>query len=157
LKGDIEMADHPIDLLMKTTMDNIKEMIDVNTILGDPVETSDGTVILPVSRVFVGFAVGGSEFPAFKDGEESGTQQDSASVDEAGFPFGGGAGAGMTISPVAFLVVSMGQVRVMPVEGIGPLEKLIDFVPSFLAKRAEGGTCRTNNAALKPNVKTDTH
>ncbi len=106
------MADHPIDLLMKTTMDNIKEMIDVNTILGDPVETSDGTVILPVSRVFVGFAVGGSEFPAFKDGEESGTQQDSASVDEAGFPFGGGAGAGMTISPVAFLVVSMGQVRV---------------------------------------------
>lgn len=63
----------------------------------------------------------------------------------------------MTISPVAFLVVSMGQVRVMPVEGIGPLEKLIDFVPSFLAKRAEGGTCRTNNAALKPNVQTDTH
>ncbi len=56
------MTDHPIDVLMKTTMDNIKEMIDVNTILGDPVETADGTVILPVSRVSVGFAAGAVSF-----------------------------------------------------------------------------------------------
>jgi len=82
------MADHPIDVLMKTTMDNIKEMIDVNTILGDPVETSDGTVILPVSRVFVGFAAGGSEFAALKDGQEAKTQSDATTSDGAGFPFG---------------------------------------------------------------------
>ena len=151
------MANHPIDVLMKTTMDNIKEMIDVNTILGDPVETSDGTVILPVSRVFVGFAAGGSEFAASKEGQEGKTLSAAATTDGVGFPFGGGAGAGLTISPVAFLVVSMGQVRVMPVEGIGPLEKLIDFVPSFLAKGAPGERQGGANLACKPNVQGDAH
>lgn len=151
------MADHPIDVLMKTTMDNIKEMIDVNTILGDPVETSDGTVILPVSRVFVGFAAGGSEFATLEEGQGGKTRSNASTADGQGFPFGGGAGAGLTISPVAFLVVSMGQVRVMPVEGIGPLEKLIDFVPSFLAKGAPGETQSTGNVVCKPNVQADAH
>lgn len=151
------MADHPIDVLMKTTMDNIKEMIDVNTILGDPVETSDGTVILPVSRVAVGFAAGGSEFATSKEGQEGKALSEETTTDGAGFPFGGGAGVGLTLSPVAFLVVSMGQVRVMPVEGIGPLEKLIDFVPSFLAKGAPGGRQSTGNIACKPNVQRDAH
>ncbi|NLB73664.1 MAG: sporulation protein YtfJ [Firmicutes bacterium] len=151
------MADHPIDVLMKTTMDNIKEMIDVNTILGDPVETSDGTVILPVSRVFVGFAAGGSEFATLEEGQGGKTRSNASTADGQGFPFGGGAGAGLTISPVAFLVVSMGQVRVMPVEGIGPLEKLIDFVPSFLAKGAPGGRQSTGGIACKPNVQADAH
>ena len=65
------MPDHPIEALMKTTMDSIKEMVDVNTILGDPVETPDGTVILPVSRVTFGFAAGGSEFqPGAGEGPE---------------------------------------------------------------------------------------
>jgi sporulation protein YtfJ len=59
------MAEHPIQGLMKTAMENLKEMVDVNTIVGDPVETPDGSVILPVSKVGFGFAAGGSEF----DGE----------------------------------------------------------------------------------------
>ena len=143
------MADHPIDVLMKTTMDNIKEMIDVNTILGDPVETADGTVILPVSRVSVGFAAGGSEFQATRERQEAKARPDGATD---------GTGAGLTIHPVAFLVVSMGQVRVMPVEGIGPLDKLIDFVPSFLAKGVLGGKQKSiGDVACKQNIQGDAH
>ncbi|NLJ59349.1 MAG: sporulation protein YtfJ [Firmicutes bacterium] len=149
------MTDHPIDVLMKTTMDNIKEMIDVNTILGDPVETADGTVILPVSRVSVGFAAGGSEFQTQGD-RQGGKARPDGAADQAEFPFGGGAGAGLTIHPVAFLVVSMGQVRVMPVEGIGPLDKLIDFVPSFLAKGVAGGKQKNiGDVACKQNIQGD--
>ncbi|HXL05047.1 MAG: sporulation protein YtfJ [Firmicutes bacterium] len=151
------MADHPIDALMRTAMANIKEMIDVNTILGDPVETADGTVILPVSRVSVGFAAGGSEFPTARERQEGKTRPNDA-THGAEFPFGGGAGAGLTILPVAFLVVSMGQVRVMPVEGIGPLDKLIDFVPSFLAKGAPGAKQKsTGDIAYKQNIQGDAH
>ena len=151
------MADHPIDILMKTTMDNIKEMIDVNTILGDPVETADGTVILPVSRVSVGFAAGGSEFQTTKERSEKKTVSDGT-TDEVSLPFGGGAGVGLTIHPVAFLVVNLGQVRLMPVEGIGPLDKLIDFVPSFLAKGVPTGKQRNpGGMTCGPNIQGDAH
>jgi len=151
------MADHPIDVLMKTTMDNIKEMIDVNTILGDPVETVDGTLILPVSRVSVGFAAGGSEFQNAKEGQEGKTRPEGT-PDGADFPFGGGAGAGLTISPVAFLVVSMGQVRVMPVEHLGPLDKLIDFVPSFLARGVQDGKQKNiGDVTCRQNIQGDAH
>ncbi|NLS44362.1 MAG: sporulation protein YtfJ [Firmicutes bacterium] len=128
------MADHPIDILMTTTMDNIRDMIDVNTILGDPIEASDGTVIVPVSRVSIGFAAGGSEFPPEKEIPDGKSGIDSMTNGGGIFPFGGGAGAGFTIHPVAFLIVSQGQIRVLPVKGIGPLDKLIDFIPSFLEK-----------------------
>ena len=77
------MPDHPIDGLMKTTLDSIGQMIDVNTILGDPVETPDGNVIMPVSRVCFGFAAGGSDWAR----ESSSVSSDS--------PFGGGGGAGI--------------------------------------------------------------
>ena len=86
------MADHPIQGLMTTAMENLKEMIDVNTIIGEPVETPDGGVILTVSKVGFGFAMGGSEFSG------------SSSSDE--LPFGGGSGGGVSITPIAFLVVN---------------------------------------------------
>lgn len=76
------MSDHPIQGLMTTAMENLKEMIDVNTIIGDPVETPDGSVILTVSKVGFGFAAGGSEF-----------MLDGQSGEEKGHPFGGGAEA----------------------------------------------------------------
>lgn len=110
--------DHPIEGLMQTAMESIKSMIDVNTILGDPVETPDGMVILPVSRVSFGFAAGGSEY-------ETGTQEGS-------FPFGGGSGGGMSLSPVAFLVVGQGQVRLLPVDGTAIYDRLIDLAPQVM-------------------------
>ena len=151
------MPDHPIEALMKTTMDSIKEMVDVNTILGDPVETPDGTVILPVSRVTFGFAAGGSEFHGATD--QAGGQAQAGGGDGAAgdLPFGGGAGAGITVQPVAFLVVGQGQIRALPVDGGAIIDRLIDLVPSLLGqasgrRRPAYQTPEAQAQAQRPNV-----
>jgi sporulation protein YtfJ len=118
------MAEHPIEGLMKTTMDSLKEMVDVNTIVGDPVETKDGNVIIPISKVCIGFASGGSEFNQKEKEEESGGG--------GKFPFGGGSGADMSIQPVAFLVVGKEQVKLLPVHQSNSLERIIDNVPDLM-------------------------
>ncbi|TCP59522.1 sporulation protein YtfJ [Tumebacillus sp. BK434] len=122
------MAEHPIQGLMQTAMENIKEMVDVNTIVGDPVETPDGSVILPISKVGFGFAAGGSEF----DPELEAGKGDSADVE---LPFGGGAGGGVSITPIGFLVVGNGQVKMLSTEGPNQLyDKLIDLAPQMFDK-----------------------
>ncbi|TCL68523.1 sporulation protein YtfJ [Hydrogenispora ethanolica] len=129
------MNEHPIEGLMKTAMQNIKEMVDVNTILGDPVETPDGNVIVPISKVTFGFAAGGSEFdtnqPKPKEKEKDrATQEAEANA----FPFGGGSGAGITIHPVAFLVVGKDQTKLLPVESNVLIDRLLDTAPQLLDK-----------------------
>jgi sporulation protein YtfJ len=116
------LENHPIQGLMKTAMESIKDMVDVNTIVGDPVETPDGSVIMPISRVTFGFAAGGSEFQAEKGspGPE--------------YPFGGGSGAGVTVQPVAFLVVGNGSVRMLPVDSNTTVERLVDLAPQLLGQ-----------------------
>lgn len=109
---------HPIEGLMKTAMESLKEMVDVNTILGDPVETPDGSVIVPVSRVSVGFAAGGTEFDV-----ENG---------DGNFPFGGGSGAGISLQPVAFLVVGQGQIRLLPIDKNAFYDRLLDIAPEVV-------------------------
>ena len=112
------MGEHPINNLMGTVMENIKGMVDVNTIIGDPVETSNGTIIIPVSKVGFGFAAGGSDIPA-KD-----TQA-----------FGGGSGAGVSISPIGFLVVSSDQIKLIPISSNNtPIDKIIDYIPDVFDK-----------------------
>ncbi|HEX3014881.1 MAG TPA: GerW family sporulation protein [Desulfobacteria bacterium] len=123
------MPNHPIEALMKTAMESIKEMVDVNTIVGDAVETPDGTVIIPVSRVACGFAAGGSEFDTGA-GSTVSTHDESGS----GLPFGGGSGAGVSVQPVGFLVVGNGQVRLLPVDGNAVFDRLIDAVPQVIDK-----------------------
>ena len=91
------MADHPIEGMMDTTLEKIREMVDVNSIIGDPITTPDGTVIIPISKVSYGFGSGGSDLPVKTQPEKQ--------------FFGGGTGAGVTISPVAFLTVSGGEVK----------------------------------------------
>lgn len=113
---------HPIEGLMKTTMDSLKEMIDVNTIVGDAVETKDGNIIIPISKVCIGFASGGSEF--CKDSK-------SAESKDA-FPFGGGSGAGITIHPVAFLVVKNDSVKLLPVNVSNSMERVVDGIPGLI-------------------------
>ena len=113
---------HPIQGLMYTAMQSIKEMIDVNTIVGDAVETNDGTVIIPISKVGVGFAVGGSDYKPSKAGAS-----DNAPL------FGGGTGAGVSITPVAFMVVGGGQIRLIPVNPeANTYDKLLDFIPEAI-------------------------
>ncbi len=122
------MEDHPIQGLMKTAMESLKEMVEVNTIVGDPVETPDGNVIIPISRVSFGFAAGGSEF-------EGAEQNDSGGGNSNGkLPFGGGSGGGVTVQPVAFLVVGQGQTRLLPVDNNVLLDRLIDMAPQLMSQ-----------------------
>lgn len=114
------MNDHPIQGLMDTTLQHIREMVDVNTIIGDQITAPDGTVIIPVSRVSVGFASGGSDFPARTAEKEL---------------FGGGGGAGATINPIAFLVVSGGQVKLLQItQNSSPADNAISLVPELIDK-----------------------
>ena len=106
--------------LMDTTMEKIKEMIDVNTIIGEPITSPDGTLIIPVSKVSYGFAAGGSDLPTKKENKDC---------------FGGGSGAGVTIQPVAFLTVYQGDVRLVSVDREeGTADKLVNMIPDVLKK-----------------------
>jgi sporulation protein YtfJ len=129
------LEDHPIEGLMKTAMQNIKEMVDVNTILGDPVETLDGSVIVPISRVTFGFAAGGSEFETNPvKAKEKDRDKSQETVENSKFPFGGGSGAGITINPVAFLVVGKEQTKLLPVESNVLVDRILDSAPQLLDK-----------------------
>lgn len=120
------MGAHPIDELMKTAMESIRDMVDVNTIVGDAVQTADDTVIIPVSRVAFGFAAGGGDFQG--QGSKTGSQDES-------LPFAGGSGAGVTIHPVAFMVVGKNStIKLLPVEHNSTIDRVMDFVPGLLDK-----------------------
>lgn len=115
---------HPIGDLMATTMQKIKEMIDVNTIVGTPIRTDDGVTIVPISKVSVGFAAGGTDFT----GKHQQQDQDNA--------FGGGSGAGINIIPIAFLIINGDSVRLLPVSQSsgGAVDRVVDAVPEVLDK-----------------------
>ncbi len=118
---------HPIQGLIEASMKNIKEMVDVNTIIGDPVQTSDGTTIIPVSRVSFGFGAGGSNIPV---------KTSSITESNDDLPFGGGSGAGISIKPVGFLVVGTEQIKLLPIENnsSSAIDKLFEFVPQIIDK-----------------------
>ena len=112
--------EHPIQGMMGTAMQKIREMIDVNTIIGDPITTPDGTVIIPVSKVSFGFGSGGSDWP------NKNTAKDL---------FGGGAGAGISINPLAFLVVSNGDVKLLQMSlSFNTADKMVNMVPDVIDK-----------------------
>ncbi|MBQ2835589.1 MAG: GerW family sporulation protein [Clostridia bacterium] len=126
------MSEHPIENLMMTAMTSIQDMVDVNTIIGEPIETTNGITIIPISKVCFGFAAGGSEF----NGEtlKEYNKKDNNEEIEYKLPFGGGAGAGVSIHPVAFLVVQGGNVKLMPVDHDSCLDKLLDYIPDLMQK-----------------------
>ena len=124
------MANHPIEALMKTTMESLKDMVDVNTIVGDPVETPDGTIIIPISRVCFGFASGGGEYNATKSKDK-----DSENNVQGSMPFAGGTGAGVSVQPVAFMVVGNGQMKLLTVDqNANMLDSIINFTPKLMDK-----------------------
>ena len=124
------MSAHPIEGMMDVTMEKIKSMVDANTIIGNPINLADGTLVLPISKVTFGFASGGSDFP-------SKTTQEL---------FGGGSGAGVTIQPVGFLVAKDGNVRVMQLadtsnsvdRALSLVPELVDKVTALVQKKPEG-------------------
>ncbi|ABI68721.1 GerW family sporulation protein [Syntrophomonas wolfei] len=113
---------HPIESLMQTAMQSIKDMVDVNTVVGDPVETNDGTVIIPISQVACGFAAGGGEYEL------------TATSKNTELPFAGGSGAGVSVRPMGFLVVRMNDVRLLSVTGNHLAERVIDLAPQIIDK-----------------------
>jgi sporulation protein YtfJ len=131
----MQMAEHPIQGLMKTAMENIREMVDVNTIVGDPVETPDGSIIMPISKVGFGFAAGGSEFVVDQSDGGYQSQGNDAHNATVALPFGGGSGGGVSITPIAFLVVGSQGVKIVPLDSQTHLyERLIDSAPKVVDK-----------------------
>jgi len=121
------MQQHPIENLMGTSMESIREMVDVNTVMGDPVKTQDGSTIIPVSKVSFGFAAGGSEFST-KQTEEKAKNQNSPM-------FGGGAGSGVSINPIAFLVITKDQVRILPItNSVSTADRIIDSILDLISE-----------------------
>ena len=126
------MSEHPIEGLMLTAMNSIQDMVDVNTIIGEPIETSNNIVIIPISKVSFGFAAGGSEFSGETINEYS--KKEKEEEIQYRLPFGGGSGAGVTINPIAFLVIQPNNVKLMPVTHSSSLDKLLDYVPDLIEK-----------------------
>ena len=134
------MSEHPIEGLMKTTMNSLKEMVDVNTIIGNPVQSPDGLVIIPVSKISFGFASGGTEFN--KD------IQNDGNLDTNSFPFGGGSGAGVSVQPVGFIIAGNNQIKLLTVdEGNTALSNLFDFM-NKIADNIQKTMCKTKNNDL---------
>lgn len=118
----MQQNEHPIKGLMDTTLDKIRAMVDSNTIIGTPIHTADGTMIVPVSKMSFGFASGGSDFP-------SKTNKDL---------FGGGGGAGVSVTPVAFLVVKDENVRMMQLaDTANTVDRAIGMLPDVVDKITE--------------------
>ncbi len=115
------MSDNQVNNLLGVTMDKIKQMVDVNTVIGNPVTTPDGTTVIPVSRVSYGFASGGSDLPS--------------KVQPSSGLFAGGSGAGITISPIAFLTIHEGNVRVLQIEPyLSSVDRALEKVPDVVDK-----------------------
>lgn len=112
------MNEHPIQGMMDTTMEKIHKMVDVNTIIGDPITCPDGTVIIPVSKVGFGFAAGGSDWPSKQPKEL----------------FGGGSGAGISIQPIAFLVIANGEVKLLKMDAdASTADRLVESLPGVIS------------------------
>ena len=126
------MSEHPIEELMITAMNSIQDMIDVNTIIGEPIETTNNVVIIPISKVSFGFAAGGSEFKGETIDEY--TKKEKEEAIQYRLPFGGGSGAGVNINPVAFLVIQSNNVKLLPVNHSSAMDKLLDYMPDLMEK-----------------------
>lgn len=114
-------SNHPIEGMMDTTLNNIKQMVDINTIVGDPITSPEGTIIIPISKISYGFASGGSDFAC------------KTSPDKEFF--GGGAGAGVTINPVAFLTISNGNVKMLQIDPYNSsADRIVGMVPDIVDK-----------------------
>ena len=122
------MDKHPIESLMTTTMENIKEMVDVDTVIGDPISAGNGATVIPISRVSLGFVAGGGEY-AVKDAAHRQTSENPG-----GLPFAGGTGTGVCVSPVGFLVVNGDCVRLLPAQHYEPTDRIIELVPQVLTE-----------------------
>ncbi|HAN44089.1 MAG TPA: sporulation protein YtfJ [Ruminococcaceae bacterium] len=112
-------GEHPINSLLENSLKNIKNLVDVDTIIGKPITSPEGITIIPVSKVSFGFASGGSDFPSKQPKDL----------------FGGGSGGGVTISPIAFLVINNGEVKLLQLQTANnTADKAINMIPDVMDK-----------------------
>ena len=116
--------EHPIGELMQTAMTSIKDMVDVNTVIGDPVEASGGATIIPISKVSFGYVTAG--------GDLSTQEKARRNVEPVDFPFAGGSGAGVSVQPVGFLVVQDGSVCMLPASCHTVADRMVDLIPTVI-------------------------
>lgn len=123
---------HPIEGIMYTALQGLKDMIDVNTIVGDAITTPDGTVVIPISKVAIGFGVGGSEFEKYNAAKQRNSEESPKNM------FGGATGGGISLTPEAFLVVGNGKVRMISVTPQNSIyDRLLDMAPDAIDKVSE--------------------
>lgn len=139
------MANHPIEGLMGTTMEKIRQMVDVNTIVGESITTPDGTTIIPISKISYGFGSGGSDIPQ------------KVKSDNSNDLFGGGAGAGISITPVGFLTVSNGEVKMIQIEPFNSsIDRIIELAPDIMESIKEilkkNKTCKKEKKCKNTDV-----
>ena len=121
------MGEHPIQKMMETAMKSLKDMVDVDTVVGEAIQAPNGTIIIPISQVGFGFGAGGSNFGGQATNDPKGTSTEAM--------FGGGSGGGVSINPLGFLVVSGDTIKLLPVTTKPtPADKIIDLVPEMFAK-----------------------
>ena len=136
------MQQHPIDTMMHTTMEQIRSMVDVNTVVGTPVMGTQDTTIIPISKVSFGFIAGGGEYRA----EESKSRMPAPE----NFPFAGGTGAGVSVQPVGFLVVGNGTVKVLPAQSGNALERMVELLPQIVEELAPNGEKKGKTKVAEP-------
>ena len=124
------MNNHPLKDIMDTSMERLKDLVDVNTIIGDRIITNDGKVIIPVSKVSFGFGSGGTEFPSKSQNKDSKLEM---------LPFGGGGGGGVTITPVGFLVSDKEGVSFLEVSNgqFNNIDKIVSAIPNTVNKLSD--------------------
>lgn len=127
---------HPIEGLMRTALENIRDMVDVSTVIGEPIDAGSGLMMIPVCKVSCGFVAGGSEFlPSGATLRHS--PEAEGSDDRPVLPFGGGSGAGVGVSPVGFLAVTGENVRLIPIDNTMSLvDRLGELAPKAMEQLA---------------------
>lgn len=132
--------EHPINGMMDVTMEKIRQMVDANTIIGNPINTADGTTILPVSKITYGFVSGGGDYASNKSSKDL---------------FGGGSGAGVSVTPVAFLVLHQGNVRMIQIaDKSSSIDRALNLIPDVMDK-VQGfvdGSGKNKKVAAKDNA-----
>ena len=115
--------EHPIGELMQTAMASIKDMVDVNTVIGTPVQSAGGATIIPISKVSFGYVTAGGDLS---------TQEKLKHAGPVDFPFAGGSGAGVSVQPVGFLVVQDGGVRMLPATCATVADRVVELIPTVM-------------------------
>ena len=118
-----------IDDIIETAFSKLKYIADADTIVGKPIVSENGALIIPVSKVSIGFVAGGGEYSEITLAGKKKSDKD--------YPFAGGSGAGMSITPVAFVSLSESETRVFAVDNKTPLEKILDMTPSIIKSGLE--------------------